>query len=473
MKYDRASQQLTVDVTVGRNRGTDISQLYFAVNSGAMPTMSNNLALVYLDGYNAANPVVTVYKYDPSLSSGTFLNRQLMVSTAPGGPNASDVVSKSVTRSASGTRFQLVLNCARINNAANWASYGVTASSWSGVQFANTAGMWIHANALTGAQTYDASGNMTVANQGNWRDEEIFIDTNPSSAFLTEGCFDFGDYAGFGSAFTAINSNLYLGATVPDANPTDPSTLAILGDNAIGDDNSDSDDEDVTPPVLIPGAAMNLVVPVFNNTGSPAYLSVWIDYNANHALDAGEQVVVNQSVTSQASAQSLSYPITVPASPALGAYLAVRYRLSSVSGTGLTGSGGFGEVEDHLVTIDHPVGGLTFDFTSLASFPGSAGQAFTSGGVTATVTSSENFAPAAWQNYSGGPSTTLYMRGGTGVLPPSSNTRTMQVNFSQPILFQSGIVNLDLDNQSYTFELLGGAVWSAFRVADALDREAD
>ena len=473
MKYDRAAQQLTVDVTIGRNRGADLSQLYFAVNSGAMPTLSNNLALVYIDGYNAANPVVTVYKYDPSLASGTFLNRQLMVSTAAGGPNASDVVSKSVTRSASGTRFQLVLNCARINNAANWAAYGITAGTWNGVQFANTAGMWIHANALTGPQTYDSSGNMTVANQGNWRDEEVFIDTNPSSAFLAEGCFDFGDYAGFAPAFTSINSNLYLGATPPDANPTDPSTIAILGDNAIGDDNTGSDDEDITTPVLTPGAAMNLVVPVFNNTGSNAFLSVWIDYNANHAVDAGEQVVVNQAVASQAAAQSLSYPITVPAAPALGAYLAVRYRLSSISGTGLTGAGGFGEVEDHMITIGHPIGGLTFDFTSLSSFPGTTGQTFTAGGVTATVTSSENFAPAAWQNYSGGPSTTLYMRGGTGAVPPSGNTRTIQVNFSQPILFQSGIVNLDLDNQSYTFELIGGAVWSAFKVLDSIDREAD
>ncbi|MBL9146894.1 MAG: putative Ig domain-containing protein [Verrucomicrobiaceae bacterium] len=473
MKYDRAAQQLTVDVTIGKNRGADLSQLYFAVNSGAMPTQSNNLALVYIDGYNAANPVVTVYKYDPSLSSGTFLNRQLMVSTAAGGPNASDVVSKVVTRSASGTRFQLVLNCARINNAANWASYGIIASTWSGVQFANTAGMWIHANALIGPQTYDSSGNMTVANQGDWRDEEVFIDTNPSSAFLAEGCFDFGDYAGFGPAFTAISSSLYLGGAPPDANPIDPSTLATLGDNAIGDDNTGSDDEDITPPVLTPGTATNLVVPVFNNTGSNAFLSVWIDYNANHAVDAGEQVVVNQAVASLAAAQSLSYPITVPASPALGANLAVRYRLSSVSGTGLSGAGGFGEVEDHMITIDHPVGGLTFDFTSLASFPGMAGQTFTSGGVTATVTTSENFTPAAWQNYSGGPSTTLYMRGGTGATPPSGNTRTIQVNFSQPLLFQSGIVNLDLDNQSYTFELIGGGVWSAFKVLDANDREAD
>ncbi|GEP45558.1 putative Ig domain-containing protein [Brevifollis gellanilyticus] len=161
---------------------------------------------------------------------------------------------------------------------------------------------------------------------------------------------DFGDYSVFGSASSTVDSNLRLGATA------DVEYAQTTNTTATGDDITGTDDEDgVTLPSMTSGAPVTLPVVVTNNTGSAAYLNVWIDYNNNGSVtDAGEQVADDVSIASGTSNITQNLAFTVPANAVTGIALGVRVRLVSVSGTAPTGFAGNGEVEDYRVTIAAP-----------------------------------------------------------------------------------------------------------------------
>ncbi|WP_294235047.1 GEVED domain-containing protein, partial [Prosthecobacter sp.] len=190
---------------------------------------------------------------------------------------------------------------------------------------------------------------------------------------------DFGDYSRFASASSNWNSTLRLG------NESDTETAARTSDTANGDDIDDIDDEDgvTLPDTLVAGSTGSVTIKRLNTSGATAYLNGWIDFNNDGVLTGtGEQVIVNQTVANGTNGVSQSYTFSVPATAVNGA-VGARFRLSSTSNPGPTGSSGNGEVEDYLVTIV----AATTDFGDYSAFPSASSNTNSNLRIGATVDS--------------------------------------------------------------------------------------
>jgi len=192
---------------------------------------------------------------------------------------------------------------------------------------------------------------------------------------------DFGDYASFGSAGSALVSNLFLGTL------TDSEYSAIVDTNATGDDLNNLDDEDgvVVPAALYAGVSATLTVTVTNTSGAAAFLHAWVDFNANGVLtDAGEQVASNVVIANGTNATNRNLTFTVPAGATQGK-VGVRVRLTSVSTPGSVGTAGNGEVEDYVSNVC-PVVSLSPGTLPAATVGSAFSQTFTASGGTAPYT---------------------------------------------------------------------------------------
>jgi len=173
---------------------------------------------------------------------------------------------------------------------------------------------------------------------------------------------DFGDFSGFASVSNIINNNLRLGAS------SDAEASQTTNSSATGDDTTGTDDENgVTMPASITaGGEITLPVTVTNNTGAPAYLSAWIDYNNSGVVtDAGEQIATNILIDDGTTSEVQNLSFTVPTNAAVGSGRGVRFRLTSTVSPGPTGTGTTGEVEDYVVNITAP----TLDYGDFNLFP--------------------------------------------------------------------------------------------------------
>ncbi len=140
------------------------------------------------------------------------------------------------------------------------------------------------------------------------------------------------------------NSTLRLGST------WDREWALGSSSNASGD-GTDEDGVSTVTIMVSDGIPYNHVqeVTVLNNTGAPAYLAGWLDYNANGLFDASEGVVV--TVPSSASPQTITLgwtDITV----ALGTpntFLRVRLYSGPLTTSNATGWLSDGETEDYPV----------------------------------------------------------------------------------------------------------------------------
>jgi uncharacterized repeat protein (TIGR01451 family) len=169
-------------------------------------------------------------------------------------------------------------------------------------------------------QTVETDGNPVNGDTAFFRKEA----SNTQTATITQG-IDYGDAPN--SFFTVLNSatgysnsgashliskvlgtDLFMGAGLPDAEANGVAAAAAA--DAIGDDSTTApsiDDENgVTLPTLLSSSTnYTATVNVTNNTGSPAYLVGWIDFNKNNVFDAGEAQVFDQT-----SGTSTSIPTT-------------------------------------------------------------------------------------------------------------------------------------------------------------------
>ncbi|MBM3434907.1 MAG: hypothetical protein FJY07_01680, partial [Bacteroidetes bacterium] len=121
--------------------------------------------------------------------------------------------------------------------------------------------------------------------------------------------------------------------------------------SALGDDNSNFDDEDGVVFVggLFPAEKTYVSVQASQANG---LLQGWIDFNSDGDFnDAGEQIFQNVPLNA-AGAQMLSF--TTDPNAGFGITFA-RFRLSTVVNLGYTGAAPDGEVEDYEVVIRHPV----------------------------------------------------------------------------------------------------------------------
>jgi hypothetical protein len=179
---------------------------------------------------------------------------------------------------------------------------------------------------------------------------------------ITPQLRDFGD-APDGSAGTGVGNynttvadngpshlivaNLRLGVNNPDAD-----SGALQNANADADDLNNTDDEDgvgAIPAINTTTTSVQLLVSVFNNTGSAATVACWIDFNRDGVFSASERA-------------SASVPNTGAATPTLtfsgfGApvpgqsYLRCRIANAAAEVNDAIGPAATGEVEDYPLNI--------------------------------------------------------------------------------------------------------------------------
>jgi hypothetical protein len=161
---------------------------------------------------------------------------------------------------------------------------------------------------------------------------------------------DYSDFSRFGNAASTANNNLRMGALV-DTEPDATTNTAATGDNITGL----NDEDGVTIPTLTAGSAATITVKVTNKFGSTGFLNAWIDYNNNGDLtDAGEQIATNTAIVTGTSNVTKNISITVPLNAVAGTPVGLRFRFTSVSSPGSTGTAGSGEVEDYVASIIGP-----------------------------------------------------------------------------------------------------------------------
>jgi hypothetical protein len=209
---------------------------------------------------------------------------------------------------------------------------------------------------------------------------------------------DFGDWAhgtnptgaATASTSTTLNSNLRLGLLVDGEASVSASTTATV------DDTTGSDDEDgaTVPAIITEGEYVTIPATVLNNSGAVAYLSAWIDFNNDGVFNntlyspatatTGEMLVNPLTINTSASSQALSLAFPVPPDVSAGAGRGVRLRLANALGTGPTGAGATGEIEDYTLRIC-PRDMVAPEALSLATVGTAFSQTFTTTGATAPV----------------------------------------------------------------------------------------
>jgi hypothetical protein len=136
---------------------------------------------------------------------------------------------------------------------------------------------------------------------------------------------------------------IYLGADIDGENDGQPSAAAD------GDDTSGGDDEDgITFPGLLVADGTASVEVIASVDG---YLNAWMDFNEDGDWsDAGEQILMDDSINAGISLLSFSVPSSTVASGTTYA----RFRFSTTAGASFSGTLPDGEVEDYAIQILQP-----------------------------------------------------------------------------------------------------------------------
>lgn len=175
---------------------------------------------------------------------------------------------------------------------------------------------------------------------------------------------DYGDAPNSYSTEIAANGashnvvpGLNLGTLAPDIDINGSSSASSTGDDLTG-----IDDEDGVSsfPVITGGASSSITnysvpVGVTNNTGIPANLCGWIDWNNDGVFDSSEGVCT--SVSNGATAASLVWPSATVSGPGGTAGTFARFRITTDVLNSATPNGvdSNGEVEDYFIPFQQPL----------------------------------------------------------------------------------------------------------------------
>lgn len=168
--------------------------------------------------------------------------------------------------------------------------------------------------------------------------------------------YDWGDAPdSYGTTNAATGANhrivadLYLGAGVDDEGDGQP--VAAGADN--NSPNGDGTDEDgMTPPVFVSGTTVDVDVTVVNDTGQPATLVGWFDWNGNGVFDAGEAATANvPSGTNGVIQLTVTVPVTAEDDTGGNTYARLRLTNDALTTSEPTGAKNSGEVEDYFIEV--------------------------------------------------------------------------------------------------------------------------
>lgn len=234
---------------------------------------------------------------------------------------------------------------------------GTHAGRW---KLDTVSGQWIWLNSAEGGQLgFDRDANLyTTVNQWIYQLDPASGQTYSTPTMqltvlpydLTSAWYvDFGDapdsYGGAMHALGTTSSPVWLGQTGPD---NEGGSLNQSGSQALGDDQSGTDDEDAfgQMPVLQPDAGSYQIA--FGCHGQGA-VSGWFDINRNGRFDATERNS-NHPQTCEGGVVSLRWD-DIGTQSAGSTYLRLRTASSANDISQPTGLAADGEVEDHIVDI--------------------------------------------------------------------------------------------------------------------------
>lgn len=254
-----------------------------------------------------------------------------------------------------------------VNGTPSGGSGSYTSHSWA-VSNPGTTGM-TNAN-LSNANTQSVTVNTAGLTPGvatiayTVTDDSGCSNTTVGSVSITVNGFDYGDLpdptyptllANSGpSHCVPVVPELYFGSDVDVDSDGQQSSMSN------GDDADGNDDEDgitlVTP--LIPGYQACVDIEVVVPAMTTAYVQGWIDFGGDGTLDAGDQIASDLVVTTST---TVNHCFNVPANATFdGGMAMMRYRISTTSGLGTTGSAPDGEVEDYKFPLAK-VGNLVWE----------------------------------------------------------------------------------------------------------------
>ena len=268
---------------------------------------------------------------------------------------------------------------------ANAARFSFTIPTPSGV----TTSTHLTATATVANNTSEFSGTITFS----------LIDFGDASdTYGTDSTDDGGEGIG---ASHIIDSNLFIGPTVPDADAngfvdgTDDTVNASDDDAATAPGNGADEGGIIFGALTTGDTTYSVNVDVFNNTGSDAYLVGWIDFDGSGFFDTDEGIIYDsdtgtagtQPIGSSGSIQNLTLTwsdMGCAGPDIVDGTTYARFRLSTdtnVAGGGTnlaestpTGAASDGEVEDYELTISPevcaPSGGLVINEASNGSAGG-------------------------------------------------------------------------------------------------------
>lgn len=246
---------------------------------------------------------------------------------------------------------------------------GVDSSSPSGTGILSRTITLVADGAPTGESDFSndpSDGPLFIGNNGeNDPNSDIMIDFGFVARFDWGDAPDDGGTNGDYGTLDANNgprhriiSSLFLGATVDDEDD---------GQESVNADGDGGDEDGVVIPSLVAGVTINVEVTVFNDTGSPANLVGWIDFDGDGTFDSGEGVSL--TVPSDSSFQVVQLPFDVPidADTTTGGTTYARFRLTtdSITTSDPLGLANDGEIEDYRVDILAP--GLSVTKTDSAN----------------------------------------------------------------------------------------------------------
>ncbi len=209
----------------------------------------------------------------------------------------------------------------------------------------------------------DLSGNPADGPDSRGTNSETDANSNLTIDFGFTRRFDWGDAPdsygttnGAGGPSHAVISTIFMG-NIEDTEADGQPSPAADGDDTNNSNNLGDDEDGVTIPVAVAGTNLNVEVRVFNNTGSPAVVTGWIDFNGNGTFEPAEAATINVPSSPVAYNVTLVFAVPATADVDTGGQTYGRFRLTTDPTITTSTPGGLasnGEVEDYLITINPP-----------------------------------------------------------------------------------------------------------------------
>ncbi len=198
-----------------------------------------------------------------------------------------------------------------------------------------------------------------TASDGEIEDYVLTIAEPPS--------YDYGDAPeadGYDTLAASGGPSHLLGSSISIGASVDADNGLLENSGATADDSADSADEDGVVTVaqlsmVDNQAAPEIDVSVVNNTGDPAVLFGWIDFNGDGVFDNGSERASANVPHSTSGMVTLTFPdvpATATADTGGTSYLRLRLSTDTAGAASATGTADDGEVEDHQVTFQDAVG---------------------------------------------------------------------------------------------------------------------